>query len=169
MSTYRSSQIYDCNLEWTFPSESFDYIHIRFLAASVADWGALFKEAYRCLKPGGYLESMEPSPHLKSDDGSVDPESAMAMWANIFVKGGKKSGRTWTVVDDDVQEKGMADAGFEKLDVTSFKVRTPLVVCRVTQLGNMRPSCLVQTRWSGTLSRILTADESLADAPLRLA
>ena len=123
MSTYRSSQIYDCNLEWTFPSESFDYIHIRFLAASVADWGALFKEAYRCLKPGGYLESMEPSPHLKSDDGSVDPESAMAMWANIFVKGGKKSGRTWTVVDDDVQEKGMADAGFEKLDVTSFKVR----------------------------------------------
>jgi len=89
----------------------------------------------------------------------------MAMWANIFVKGGKKSGRTWTVVDDDVQEKGMADAGFEKLDVTSFKVRTPLVVCRVTQLGNMRPSCLVQTRWSGTLSRILTAERISCRCP----
>jgi hypothetical protein len=39
-------QIDDCELDWTFEKESFDYIHIRGLQGSVKDWPRLLKQAY---------------------------------------------------------------------------------------------------------------------------
>jgi hypothetical protein len=39
-------QIDDCELDWTFAKESFDYIHIRGLHGSVKDWPRLLKQAY---------------------------------------------------------------------------------------------------------------------------
>jgi len=82
----------------------------------------LFKEAYRCLKPGGYIENMEPSAVIESDDSSVSEDSAMAQWGKIFIEGGRKSGRTWTGVKDGVQEKAVTEAGFEDIQVHTFKV-----------------------------------------------
>jgi hypothetical protein len=40
-------QIDDCELDWTFEKESFDYIHIRGLQGSVKDWPGLLTQAYR--------------------------------------------------------------------------------------------------------------------------
>jgi len=139
-------QIDDCTQEWTFEPNSFDYIHMRFLAGSIPDWTALFKEAYKCLKPGGYIESMEPSPIIESDDGTVDEKSAMAQWGKIFVEGGRRSGRSWTVVPDKTQQKALEEAGFEKLQVSDFKVpvsgwpKDP----KLRELGNVVAICLNQ-------------------------
>jgi len=99
---------------------------MRFLAGSIPDWTALFKEAYKCLKPGGYIESMEPSPIIESDDGTVDEKSAMAQWGKIFVEGGRRSGRSWTVVPDKTQQKALEEAGFENLQVSDFKVSSDI-------------------------------------------
>jgi len=113
----------DCTREWTFADNSIDYVHIRFLAGSIGDWYKLFAEAYRVLKPGGILESMEPSPFMESDDGSVKPDdkSAMSQWGPIFVEGGKKIGNTFTIVQDNLQNKAMEAAGF--VDITTNKWR----------------------------------------------
>ncbi|KAF4992941.1 hypothetical protein FDECE_13556 [Fusarium decemcellulare] len=108
-------QIDDCTREWTFEEGSLDYIHIRFLTGCIADWSALFKEAYRCLKPGGYLESMEPSGYIESDDNTIHEEDAMGQWGKIFVEGGKKIGRTFLVVQEEIQNKAMAEAGFSPI------------------------------------------------------
>lgn len=72
-----SSHINDCTQEWTFEPDSFDYVHTRWLVGSIADWPRLFKEAYRCLKPGGYLESHEALSRIDCDDGSITEKSAM--------------------------------------------------------------------------------------------
>jgi len=117
-----SSQIDDCTLEWTFEENSLDYVHVRFLSGSIADWNNLFRQAYRCLKPGGYIESMEPSPYIWSEDGTVDDKSALAMWGKIFEEGGRKSGRSWTVADDGVQEKEMEKVGFKNINIEKRKV-----------------------------------------------
>lgn len=130
-------QIDDCTREWTFQPDSLDYVHIRFMNGSIADWDGLFREAYRCLKPGGWVESSEPSPMLESDDGTVAPTSAWAQWGKIFIEGGRKNGRSFSVVKDGTQEKAMTKAGFKKLNISKYKVSRVrlhyhLPRCRVT-------------------------------------
>ncbi|KAJ0327575.1 hypothetical protein COL5a_005960 [Colletotrichum fioriniae] len=140
------NEIDDCTREWTFEPESFDYVHIRFLVGSIADWPALFKQAYRALKPGGYLESFEVSPAIMSDDGTVPETSALGQWGKFFEEGGRKMGRTFRVLDENLQRTSMQDAGFESITEWNNKVfESPLTDDRVcgmrwkTDLWNDRP------------------------------
>ena len=118
----RTSEIEDCTQPWTFPPSHFDYIHMRGLVGSIDDWPALFQQAYNCLKPGGWLESYEVSPIWESDDSEIPKDSALAQWGKIFVEGGKKFGRTFTVVGDKLQRKGMEESGFKGLNEFDIKV-----------------------------------------------
>jgi ubiquinone/menaquinone biosynthesis C-methylase UbiE len=120
-----NSQIDDCTQDWTFKENSADFVHVRWLVGSIPDWTALFKQAYRCLKPGAYLESHEASARVLSDDGSVHDDSALGQWGEIFIEGGRKIGRPFTVVEDDLQKKAMEAAGFIDVKVTTLKVSTP--------------------------------------------
>ncbi|KAJ4249060.1 hypothetical protein NW762_012392 [Fusarium torreyae] len=117
-------QIDDCTQEWTFRENSLDYVHMRFLVGSIVDWPALFKQAYRCLKPGGYIESHEASPNIGTDDGSVKPDSAMGQWGEIFFKGGRKLQRPFSILEDNIQNEGMREAGF--VNVQDEEVKVPI-------------------------------------------
>ncbi|WZH42904.1 S-adenosyl-L-methionine-dependent methyltransferase [Fusarium acuminatum] len=115
-------EIEDCTQGWTFAPNSQDYIHFRWLVGSIVDWEQLFKEAYRCLKPGGYIESHEALSRMDCDDGSIAEKSAMHQWGKFFVEGGKKIGRSFTIVEDGVQRSAMEKAGFVNLKEKNFKV-----------------------------------------------
>ncbi|KAI8662358.1 hypothetical protein NCS56_01039400 [Fusarium sp. Ph1] len=115
-------EIDDCTQEWTFAPNSLDYIHMRWLVGSIVDWPQLFKEAYKCLKPGGYVESHEALSRMDCDDGSIHEKSAMHQWGKFFVEGGKKIGRSFTIVEDEVQRKAMKEAGFVNIEERNFKV-----------------------------------------------
>ncbi|KAH7475248.1 hypothetical protein FOMA001_g10710 [Fusarium oxysporum f. sp. matthiolae] len=117
-------EIEDCNQEWTFPSESFDYVHLRYLVGCIPDWTELFSQAYKTLKPGGWVESFEISPTAESDDGTVTYDSAMAQWGRIFVEASKKIGNSFTVVDDKVQRPALQEAGF--VDIHEWEFKCPL-------------------------------------------
>ncbi|RBR21967.1 uncharacterized protein FIESC28_04680 [Fusarium coffeatum] len=114
-------QIDDCTQEWTIAPNSLDYVHMRWLVGSIADWTGLFKEAYKSLKPGGWVESYEPSSTVESDDNSVLPGSAMSQWQKFFVEGGRKMGRPFTVFKDRLQRKAMEEAGFVDIEERDFK------------------------------------------------
>ncbi|KAH7185148.1 S-adenosyl-L-methionine-dependent methyltransferase [Fusarium flagelliforme] len=114
-------EIEDCTQPWTFSPDTFDFIHMRYLYGSIGDWGSLFQEAYRACAPGGWVESFEASPRLESDDGSVQEGSAIDEWGKFFIEGGKKLGRTFTIIDDDLQQKGMEEAGFVDIKTWDFK------------------------------------------------
>jgi len=116
------SEIEDCTQSWTFPTNHFDFIHIRGLVGSIDDWNALFQRAFACLKPGGWLESFELSPCWDSDDGTVTETSAMGQWGKIFIQGGKQFGRTFTVIHDGLQRKGIEAAGFVDIQERNIKV-----------------------------------------------
>ncbi|RSL75873.1 hypothetical protein CEP52_017821, partial [Fusarium oligoseptatum] len=115
-------EIEDCNLTWTFEPDSFDYVHLRYLFGSITDWNALFSNAYRVCKPGGWVESYEPTVVAESDDDTIPPGSAHSEWGKFFIEGAKKMGRSCTVVEDDVQRKSMEATGFVDLQYVDKKV-----------------------------------------------
>ncbi|KAJ4202469.1 hypothetical protein NW767_005838 [Fusarium falciforme] len=114
-------EIEDCTQDWTFAPNTFDYVHIRYLIGCIPDWNQLFKEAFKAIKPGGYLESFETAPYIESDDGTVKKDSALDRWGNIFIAASKKTGRTFTVLDEGIQRKAMEEAGFVDIEEWNFK------------------------------------------------
>jgi ubiquinone/menaquinone biosynthesis C-methylase UbiE len=116
------SEIEDCTQDWTFTENSFDYVYMRYLVGCIPDWTEQFKQAFKVLKPGGYLESFEASPRIESDDGTVAPGSPLNRWGDIFLKAGEKSGRSFTVIEEGLQRKSMEEAGFVDLQEWNFKV-----------------------------------------------
>lgn len=118
----RPSQIDDCTVPWTFSPNSLDYIHMRWLIGAVQDWPALYAQAFAALKPGGWLESYEPASTFESDDGTVTDDCAVMQWTKIFIEGGKKLGRSFTIYEDGVQKTAMEEVGFVGVDTRELKV-----------------------------------------------
>ncbi|KAK5655755.1 hypothetical protein OQA88_5292 [Cercophora sp. LCS_1] len=115
-------EIEDCTLDWTFAPSSFSYIHMRFLLGSIDDWDALLRRAFDTCKPGGYVESIEPSPFLESDDGTITDTMAMGQWGKIFVEGGRRFGRSFEVYQLGTVRKAMEKAGFVDIEERNDKV-----------------------------------------------
>ncbi len=123
-------EIDDAEQDWTFAPGSFDYVHIRYMLGAVQDWPRMFRQAYDALKPGGYVESYESEPNYMSDDGTVRPDSGMATWNRLFAEGGKKLGRPFTILTDDLQRKAIVEAGFIDIEVTNSKVSPSPLMAR---------------------------------------
>ncbi|KAK1989717.1 S-adenosyl-L-methionine-dependent methyltransferase, partial [Colletotrichum falcatum] len=117
-------EIDDLNEPWTFDENSLDYVHMRFLTGSVRDWKFTMNEAYRCLRPGGILESSEPSFAIESDDGTIDEHSAWNQWPRIFDEYGRQTGQTFSVVQLGIQKDAIEEAGFN--DVQEFSCKIPI-------------------------------------------
>lgn len=114
----------DATKNWAFERNEFDYIHMRYLLGSIADWPGLLRQAFRCCKPGGYVESYESSCNFKSDDGTVVEGSALDQWGKVFVEAGKKFGRPFDVADTGLVRDAMEKAGFVDIVEWTFKVST---------------------------------------------
>ena len=112
----------DYNKEWTYNDNTFDFIHIRWITGTVTDWHTLYKEAYRCLKPGGWIEHIDTSTNVLSDDGTVGKDTAMGQWGKIWQEAGRRMGTPMDVTEKNIQEEGMKEAGFVNLSKETYKV-----------------------------------------------
>lgn len=115
-------EIEDATMDWTFPENHFDYVHLRYLFGSIADWPRLLSQAYRVCKPGGYVESYEASCVFRSEDGTLLPGSPLDEWGKVFVEAGKKFGRPFDVVGDGLVQDAFKKAGFSNIVEWEFKV-----------------------------------------------
>ncbi|KAM0413849.1 hypothetical protein ACHAPD_007091 [Fusarium lateritium] len=115
-------EIEDANDSWTFNPDSFDFVHMRFMLGSITDWTATFSEAYTACVPGGWVESYEVSSTMESDDNSIPDGSAMQRWGEVFEEGGQRAGRSFSMIQEDVQRKSMEEAGFVNIHVVDLKV-----------------------------------------------
>ncbi|KIL85329.1 hypothetical protein FAVG1_11284 [Fusarium avenaceum] len=113
-------EIEDATNTWSWSDNTFDLVHMRYLIGSITDWGALFKEAFRCCKPDGFVESVEVNPIFLSDDNTIASDSPINTWNKVCEEGGKAFGRSLCDVPDDVQL--LRAAGFVDIQVTDFKV-----------------------------------------------
>ncbi|KAJ8127615.1 hypothetical protein O1611_g6021 [Lasiodiplodia mahajangana] len=114
-------EIDDITQPWTYAPSSFDYIHMRWLIGAIPDWYALFREVYQTLKPGGIFESKESSCIIQSDDGTVPYGSALDQWGRVFSEAGRKFGRSFQPLEENLQVLAMEAAGFVDIKVYDMK------------------------------------------------
>lgn len=119
-------EVDDATLPWTYDENFFDFVHIRYLSGTIADWTALFKEAHRTLTGGGWVQDCQIDPRFRSDDGTTDEVEAMQRWSRLFEESGVKTGASFTAVADGLQRKSLEEAGFEDVQTKTFKVRRAL-------------------------------------------
>lgn len=117
----------DVSQDWTYPDNTFDYIHIRFMFGCFKDWTRLYRECLRCLKPGGWLEHQEVSLRMGSDDGSIPPDSIWSEWESVFVEAGRRLGQSTQIIDDGNWIRWLREAGFAEGDIQKTRtVKTPM-------------------------------------------
>ncbi|KAH0612953.1 uncharacterized protein H6S33_009333 [Morchella sextelata] len=110
-----SFQIDDIESEWEWPEGTFDMVHIRYLNGGISDWAALFAEAYKSLKPGGWIEVCEFEMGVASDDGTYSANSSLAKYYELTNEAAKKAGA-------DTLINGIEKAGFRNSTMRRIKV-----------------------------------------------
>lgn len=87
-------EIDDCEAKhWTWPEDHFDYVHSRYMIASIGNWASLVRKAYRHIKPGGYFELQELDPRFTSDDSSLSPDSNLVYWSKVLIEAAENYNR----------------------------------------------------------------------------
>ncbi|KXH42573.1 hypothetical protein CNYM01_09491 [Colletotrichum nymphaeae SA-01] len=111
-------EIDDIEEEWTY-SEPFNYIHSRFMNASIANWKEYLKKCYDNIAPGGYLELLENQVDPVSDDNTLPKDSSIHEYVSLIRSGSEKMGRVF--VDVSTLKSLVIEAGFVDVELRIFK------------------------------------------------
>ncbi|KAH6989177.1 S-adenosyl-L-methionine-dependent methyltransferase [Ilyonectria sp. MPI-CAGE-AT-0026] len=119
-----SFQIDDAQLDWTFKADEFDFIHMRYLYGGIDDWSKLYRQAFRHVKPGGWVENTEIDLETRSENPKVsgDEGHIFKKWRNLFWEAGEKINRTFKIARDNQMENKMREAGFVDIQHHQWKV-----------------------------------------------
>jgi trans-aconitate methyltransferase len=112
-------EIDDCEQEWLY-SQPFDFIHMRSLGGSIADWPKLLRRAYDNLVPGGWLQVTEFETWCSTDDDSLPKNAALHLYMENLVAAAVKFGKVMNIAPE--YERLLNEAGFEHVVDTTFKV-----------------------------------------------
>ncbi|RKK74427.1 hypothetical protein BFJ69_g8533 [Fusarium oxysporum] len=112
-------EIDDATQPWTWKEDYFSFIHIRYLFGAIKDWNNLFKEAYRCCAPGGWVQSGEADVTFRSDDGTTELEPIFKTYQKLFEYGSRILGNPFFV--HDLQLKAFKEAGFKDVETVDYK------------------------------------------------
>ncbi|RSL55526.1 hypothetical protein CEP53_007083 [Fusarium sp. AF-6] len=90
-----SFEVDDFEADWLYHRQ-FDFIHGRELEGCLSNDKKLFKQAYKHLSPGGYIELQAAYPPLKSDDDTGDKATDFHKWVNTICDASAKFGKPLT-------------------------------------------------------------------------
>jgi len=77
-------QIDDSEQDWTFGTNTFDFIHCRDMYTGIRDWEKFIRQCYSHTKPGGWTEFCTIYSAPDSDDGSFPPTAALKEITDSF-------------------------------------------------------------------------------------
>ena len=107
-------RVEDAQLEWTYPADNFDFVHIRALLGCIDDWPRLYRQVHTALKPGGWFEHYEFTVTLYSDVPEVrdDPNHIFKRWSKAAMEAADRIGKTMRIGVGDQLSQLMHEAGF---------------------------------------------------------
>ncbi|PNP52548.1 hypothetical protein THARTR1_06895 [Trichoderma harzianum] len=83
----------DSSEPWNY-SETFDYIHTKTTGGCWESYETqIAQQAFETLAPGGWFESQECDSVPHCDDGTLKPDSALALWFQEFLHAGVEANR----------------------------------------------------------------------------
>ncbi|KAF5524224.1 Secondary metabolism regulator LAE1 [Colletotrichum aenigma] len=65
--------------------EKYDYVFVRHMLVSIADWPKLVRNVFKYLNPGGWAEFQDLNSEYYSDDGTYTEEHITRKWNKQFV------------------------------------------------------------------------------------
>ncbi|KAG7289661.1 hypothetical protein NEMBOFW57_006036 [Staphylotrichum longicolle] len=110
----------DIEQDWAWKENSFDLIFARDLILAVRDWPRLIDQAYRHLKPGGWVEFHCVTGIIQCDDNTLPDDSPMRKFSDALAESTRIFG---TPIDDPLRWKGwFQDRGLEDVSEEIFKM-----------------------------------------------
>lgn len=109
----------DIDLDVSTRPSSCDYLHMRGLLGRISNWPRLYAHCLRSLRPGGYIEQLEWSVHLRSIDGSLSRDRTLARWSQYAIQASAATGKTLEIAEN--MAGLMAEAGFVNVVEKRFK------------------------------------------------
>lgn len=103
-------EIDDCEREWTYGNDSFDFIHGRNLICCIRNWPNLVRQCYEHTRPGGWVEFQTKHVDIRSDDGTLAEGSPLRQWSELTFEASAKMGANF--VETTKVREYMRDAGF---------------------------------------------------------
>ncbi len=115
-------EVLDAEDTWDYGKNRFSLVHTRYMNGfSLKSWPHFYKEAFACLKPGGWVENQEFDAVIVSDDNTIPKDSVVQRWAALWNEGVERIGMTGRCYPD-VQVEQMRQAGFVDVKVIPFKM-----------------------------------------------
>ncbi|KAL7274173.1 hypothetical protein RUND412_002933 [Rhizina undulata] len=116
-------EIDDIEEDWTYQDNSFDFIHVRLMAGFIYDWPKFYRQAYKALKPGGWIELQYLGDgFFTGDDVSLPRDNILTKWAEYWITAAEKSGRPFNSTFQDA--RGLEEVGC--VDVTVKSINFPV-------------------------------------------
>ena len=101
----------DAEGDWSFATESFDFIFGRALAGFIRDWPRFMKRCLQHLKPGGWLELNDARQiRFFAEDACGDADSAMLKWSRVVLE--ESSRKNGIDIDKSEHAQKLRDVGF---------------------------------------------------------
>lgn len=110
----------DAESDWTFPEDSLDYIHACDLGGAIADWPRLLNQAYKHMKPGGWIELQDFEMDHFSDDDTARLAPRLGQMFDLLKEASMKFNRPMNVAEE--HKKKLEAAGFVHVQEKVYKV-----------------------------------------------
>lgn len=114
-------QVDNADYDWNF-SERFDLVHTRAMNGfCLKSWPHFYKEAFRHMQPGGWVENQEFDLKFCSDDGTIPADGALNRWATLWGQGMQNLGGTARCYPEEMKIQ-MHNAGFINVHIRAYKM-----------------------------------------------
>jgi len=114
-------EVDDLEAEWLYRPGTYDLVHVRFMFLAIKDYPPMLAQAYRTLKPGGYVELSELGVTPEGTNQNYPPPFQIFRWLDLYDEAMKKMGFNSRVAH--AFKNMLTDAGF--VDVVERKFEVP--------------------------------------------
>ncbi|RFU28013.1 hypothetical protein B7463_g8319, partial [Scytalidium lignicola] len=113
-------EVDDLEAEWLYRPGTFDLVHVRFMFIAIKDYPAMLDQAYKTLKPGGYVELSELGVTPQAMNTNYPPPLQIFRWLDLYDEAMKKMGFSFRIAHhfkDMLTEAGFVDVVETRLEV----------------------------------------------------